>query len=68
MSLRSNTVDRDAVREPLPDLVGHTLGLAVASTIKVVVVDVQLGTGIRRSCGFECDPDEILADDIVEWA
>lgn len=63
---RTNTVNGDALADPLLHLASHRLRLGVAGLVEVVVVDVQLSIGIRGPGGAESDADKVLAEDLRE--
>jgi len=68
MSLCSDTIDGPASSNPLLDIFDHALGLAVVKSLfdSVVVVDIKLRTGISLTGRFECNTDEVLAEDFGE--
>ena len=69
MSLGADTVNRNALGEPLVDLFDHAPGdLGVVGIVQVVVVDVELGVRISGSCGAEGDANKVLAKDTAEDA
>jgi hypothetical protein len=66
VGLRADTVDGDTGGPPRLDVLDHGLGLGVVGRVEVVVVDVQLGSGVSLAGGLEGDLDEVLAEDVVE--
>ena len=63
IELHTNAIDRDTLRNPLVDVAAHAVDLAVVGTVEVVVVDVELGRGIRLTGSLESDGNEFLAKD-----
>jgi hypothetical protein len=68
VTLGTDTVNGDTSGPPLLDVLDHSLGLSVVGAVQVVVVDVQLGVGVGLAGGLEGDPDEVLAENVVEHA
>jgi hypothetical protein len=68
VSLRTNTVDGDALAEPLLDGGNHALGdLGGAAGVEAVVVDVQLGVGVSLAGSAEGNANVVVvAEDVVE--
>lgn len=68
VSLRTNTVDGDALAEPLLDRGNHALGdLGGAAGVEAVVVDVQLGVGVSLAGSAEGNANVVVvAEDVVE--
>jgi hypothetical protein len=62
--LGTDTVDGDAGGAPLLHVADQTGDLAVVGDVKVVVVDVQLASGVNRASGLEGNADVVLADDL----
>jgi len=69
MGLRADAVDGNALGEPLVHVGDHAVGeLGVVGNVKVVVVDVKLGVGVRGAGGAEGDAYEVLAEHAAEDA
>lgn len=67
MRLGADTVNGDALRDPLLDVVAHAGGdLGSVGRVKAVVVDVQLGVGVSLAGSAEGNADKLLAEDAGE--
>lgn len=65
MALRADTVDGNPCCLELLDQVHQSRGLCVGA-VEVVVVDVELCTGVCGPGSVECDGDEFLAEHVGE--
>jgi hypothetical protein len=77
MSLRTDTVDGNALSNPFVDQTNHPLCLSVVCDVEavlyeharadvgtnhlLVIVDVELGVWVSGPCSAECDSYEVLA-------
>lgn len=69
MGLCADTVDGNALRHPLVDVVDHTPGhFGIVGNVEVVVVDVELRVGVGGASGAEGDSDEVFAQHAAEYA
>ena len=67
MGLRTNTVDGDALGNPLLDVGDHTgLELGGVGVVNAVIVDVQLGVGVGGAGSAEGNADELLTQNLGE--
>ena len=67
MSLRADTVNRDALRNPLINVSNHAGGdLCIVGNVEVIVVDVELGVGVSSAGGAERNADKVLTEDAAE--
>jgi len=69
MALGPNTVDRDALGNPLVDVGNHSGGdLGVVGNVEVVVIDVQLGGRVSGARCSEGNANKVLAENTAEDA
>lgn len=66
MRLGADAVDGDARGGPRLDLGDHACRLGVVGRVEVVVVDVELRSGVGGAGGGEGDFDEVFPEDVVE--
>lgn len=67
MGLGADTVDGDALGNPLLDVGDHTsLKLGGVGVLNAIVVDVQLGVGVGGAGGAESNADELLTQNLGE--
>jgi hypothetical protein len=67
MGLRTNTVNGDALGNPLLDVGDHTsLELGGVGIVNAVVVDVQLGVGVSGAGSAEGNANELLTQNLGE--
>lgn len=61
--LTADTIDGNALREPLVDVLNHTLGqFSVIGIVNVVVIDVELSIWISGTCSAESNTDKVLSE------
>lgn len=67
MGLRTDTVNGDALGDPLLDVSDHTsLELGGVGVVNAVIVDVQLGVGVSSAGSAEGNANELLTQNLSE--
>jgi hypothetical protein len=67
VSLCSDTIDGDTLRQPLVNVSNHTrCDLGVGSDIKIVVIDIEFGIWISGASSAESNTNEVLTENTAE--
>lgn len=69
MGLAAYAINGNALGEPLVNLFNHTPGyFSIVGDVKVVVVDIELGSGVSCTCCAEGNAYKVLAENATEDA
>lgn len=67
MALRSNTVDGNTGSNPLVNVSDHSAGeLSIVRLVEIVIIDVELGSGISGAGSAESNTDKVLTENSAE--